>query len=60
MHIGAERDGPILRLTLENPPANALSIAAMEALQEKLDETRHDDSIRVVVSRLGQALLGRA
>ena len=49
MHIGAERDGPILRLTLENPPANALSIAAMEALQAKLDAARDDDSIRVVV-----------
>ena len=49
MHIGAERDGPILRLTLENPPANALSIAAMEALQAKLDAARDDDSIRVAV-----------
>jgi len=49
MHIGAERNGPILRLTLENPPANALSIAAMDALQRALDAARDDDSIRVVV-----------
>ena len=49
MHIGAERDGPILRLTLENPPANALSIAAMDALQRALDSARDDDSVRAVV-----------
>lgn len=48
MPISATRDGPILRLTLENPPANALSIAAMGALQSELDAAR-DDDIRVVV-----------
>ena len=49
MFIGAERDGHILRLTLENPPANTLSVAAMEALQAKLDLARDDDGVRVVV-----------
>lgn len=49
MPIGAKRDGPILRLTLENPPANALSVAAMEALQSELDTARDDDNIRVVI-----------
>ena len=49
MFIGAERDGPILRLTLENPPANALSVAAMETLQAKLDLARDDAGVRVVV-----------
>jgi len=49
MQIGAERDGPILRLTLENPPANALSIAAMDRLQGKLDLARQDDGTRVVI-----------
>ena len=47
--INVERNGPILRLTLENPPANALSIALMDALQAELDAAREDDSIRVVV-----------
>jgi enoyl-CoA hydratase/carnithine racemase len=49
MFIGAERDGPILRLTLDSPPANTLSVAAMEALQAKLDLARDDDGVRVVV-----------
>ena len=49
MQIGAERDGPILRLMLENPPANALSIAAMDALQAELDLARDDRGVRVVV-----------
>jgi enoyl-CoA hydratase/carnithine racemase len=49
MPIGAERDGPMLRLTLENPPANALSIAAMEALQHEVDAARDNDSTRVVI-----------
>jgi enoyl-CoA hydratase/carnithine racemase len=49
MAIGAERDGPVLRLRLENPPANALSIAVMDALQAQLDAAREDDSIRVVI-----------
>lgn len=47
--IGAERDGPILRLTLENPPANSLSIEVMQSLQAELDAARDDDSIRLIV-----------
>jgi enoyl-CoA hydratase/carnithine racemase len=47
--IGAERHGPVLRLTLENPPANLLSLAVMEALQAALDAARGDKSVRVVV-----------
>jgi enoyl-CoA hydratase/carnithine racemase len=49
MFIGVERDGLILRLTLENPPANALSIAMMEVLQAKLDIAGNDEDVRVVV-----------
>ena len=49
MPIGAERDGPILLLRLENLPANALPIAVMEALQAQLDAARDDDSIRVII-----------
>ena len=43
------RRGPILRLTLNNPPANALSIAVIEALQAELDAAREDKSLRVVI-----------
>ena len=47
--VGAEREGPVLRLTLQNPPANLLSIEVMEALQGQLDAARDDQLIRVVV-----------
>jgi enoyl-CoA hydratase/carnithine racemase len=43
-----DRQGPILRLTLNNPPANALSVELMEALQPALDSAR-DDGTRVIV-----------
>ncbi len=39
----------ILRLTLNNPPANALSIAMLEQLSADLDAARDDEAIRVVV-----------
>lgn len=47
--VGAERQGPTLRLTLQNPPANALSIEVMESLQSKLDSARDSDTVRVIV-----------
>lgn len=47
--IGVERQGPVLRLALRNPPANALSVEAMEALQSELDAARDDQSVRVIV-----------
>lgn len=39
----------ILRLTLNNPPANALSIAMMDALKKALDDAGSDADVRVVV-----------
>ena len=39
----------LLRLKFSNPPANALSIAVMEALQRELDSARQDNSARVIV-----------
>ena len=39
----------VLRVTLANPPANALSLATMAALQDALDAARNDDAVRVVV-----------
>jgi enoyl-CoA hydratase/carnithine racemase len=43
------RQGPILRLTLDNPPANALSIAVIKALQAALDEACDDAGVHVIV-----------
>jgi len=48
MSVVAEHQGPILRLTLSNPPANALSVALMERLQADLDAARDDDRVRVI------------
>lgn len=39
----------VLRLTLANPPANALSMEAMEALRGELERARDNDAIRVIV-----------
>ena len=47
--INAERRGAVLRLTLDNRPANALSIAAMEALQAALDAVQDDVTVRVII-----------
>jgi len=44
-----EAKGPVLRLTLNNPPANVLSIALMEALLTALDEAATSKEIKVVV-----------
>jgi len=43
------QEGPVLRLTLKSPPANALSIAVIEALQAALDAACDDTSVRVIV-----------
>jgi enoyl-CoA hydratase/carnithine racemase len=47
--VTCDRNGPVLRLTLSNPPANALSIATMEAMTEALETAREDAAIRVIV-----------
>lgn len=39
----------VLRLVLANPPANALSLDVMAALQSHLDNARDDNEIRVIV-----------
>jgi enoyl-CoA hydratase/carnithine racemase len=49
MLVASDKQGPVLRLTLNNPPANALSLEVMEALQSALDAAADDDSIRVIV-----------
>ncbi|WP_274628706.1 enoyl-CoA hydratase [Arvimicrobium flavum] len=47
--ILSSQEGDILRLTLSNPPANVLSLEAMEALQTALDSAAADKSVRVIV-----------
>ncbi|WP_378942936.1 enoyl-CoA hydratase [Mesorhizobium sp. ANAO-SY3R2] len=42
-------DRGVLRLVLANPPANALSLDTMAALQAQLDAARDDKSVRVIV-----------
>lgn len=46
--LSVQEEG-VLRLTLNNPPANALSIALMEALMAELERAGSDKSVRVVV-----------
>lgn len=41
--------GGVLRLTLNNPPANALSIATMEALMRALEQAGEDAAVRVII-----------
>ncbi|MET0528600.1 MAG: enoyl-CoA hydratase [Microvirga sp.] len=45
----AEQTGSVLRLTLANPPANALSLATMAALQVELDRAHSDKTVHVIV-----------
>ncbi len=45
----SRQDGTNLRLTLNSPPANALSIAMMEALKSEIERAGADRSIRTVV-----------
>lgn len=47
--VGAEQRGSIFRLTLQNPPANLLSAAVMEALREELERAREDDNVDGII-----------
>jgi enoyl-CoA hydratase/carnithine racemase len=47
--LRVEAKAGVLRLTLANPPANALSEAVLDALRAALDRAAEDDAIRVVV-----------
>jgi enoyl-CoA hydratase/carnithine racemase len=46
--IGVTQNG-VLRLTLDNPPANVLSVEVMAELQARLDAARDEDTVRVVI-----------
>lgn len=47
--VGAHRQGAVLRLTLDNPPANVLSVGVMEALQAELEAAGRDEVVKVIV-----------
>src|SRR3954447_13668873 len=47
--VRVERQGSVVRLGLQNPPANALSIEVMQALQAELDAAGDDETIHVIV-----------
>jgi enoyl-CoA hydratase/carnithine racemase len=47
--VFSDLENGILRITLANPPANVLSIAAMTSLQGELDRARDDKAVRVIV-----------
>lgn len=47
--VRVEQNGAVLRLTLDDPPANALSVGLMRELQRRLDDADEDSSVRVVV-----------
>ena len=47
--VTADLADGILRLTLNNPPANVLSIALMETLSAELDRAGADRQVRVVI-----------
>lgn len=47
--VQSSLEGGVLRLVLASPPANALSIDVMAALQSHLDSARNDAEVRVIV-----------
>jgi len=49
MTVRSERMGGILRLTIDNPPANALSATLMEDLLTVLNDAAADRAIRVII-----------
>ena len=47
--VGSAVTGGICRITLANPPANALSLAMIAQLQMAFDAARDDSAVRVIV-----------
>lgn len=47
--VARDRRGSVLKLTLDNPPANALAANVMEALLDALESARTDETVRVIV-----------
>lgn len=47
--VVASLSAGVMRLTLANPPANALSMKTMQALQAELDRAGEDKAVRIIV-----------
>jgi enoyl-CoA hydratase/carnithine racemase len=47
--VSEERNGAIVRLTIDNPPANVLSLDLMQSLEDALGALRGDEAIRVII-----------
>ncbi len=54
--VRSETEDGILRLTLANPPANALSLAVIAALRQAIDGAADDPAVRVIVIASGLTL----
>lgn len=54
--VGYELASGVLRLTLQNPPANALSLAMMRLLLDHLHAARDDKAVRVIIIDSAQKL----
>ncbi|MCX8280373.1 enoyl-CoA hydratase [Phyllobacterium sp. 0TCS1.6C] len=54
--IGHANEAGVLRLTMQNAPANALSVHMMEVLLEQLQSARLDKAVRVVLIDSGLKL----
>ncbi len=48
-NLRADREGGVVRVTLDNPPVNVLGVALMTELRDLLTALRDDDSARVIV-----------
>jgi crotonobetainyl-CoA hydratase len=49
MDVQAEADGPVLVITLDRPKANAIDVAASQALYGAFDRLRTDPGLRVAI-----------
>ena len=49
MTVRSQRHGPVVRLIIDNPPANLLSLSVMERLLAELESAANDGSVRVIV-----------
>jgi len=47
--VRSQRHGPVVRLIIDNPPANLLSLSVMERLLAELESAANDGSVRVIV-----------
>jgi len=48
-HVRVERDGGVVRLTLDNPPVNIIDLAVMEEMIAELSPLAEDPQLRVLV-----------